>query len=509
MTSSTIPKRSVFLGVADEISVAVERHFWLFAALFLVLFLVSAIAIDLRTKLWLDELYTVYTSRQASPREIVKATLEGCDSQPPLYAMIVHAISPWARHEALAVRLPSTLGYCGMVLFLLAFSRRRFSAVYAMVAALLACNAFLGYSTEGRSYGVVLGCAAGALLCWQTAADGRRRVLAVPLLAFFLALMTAMHYYSIFFLVPLFAAEMVRWRKSGKLDFVVLAAMTAPALLVLGLHYPLIASAKPFQEHFWSPAAWDQIPELYLSYFQKICLLPLVLLAVFSTTPGGGAKSASLTLPEWVATGAFCLMPLCVVVLSIYATHTFVPRYTFWVVPGMALLITALLWAAAPGKTALGVSMLGLLVALIAWGVLDGLRQKPVLREAEAVRQELASLPDGPEPVVVANAHVFMELSYDSAPPLRERLVYPVRRNLDLSYLGFDTDALNMSALSYRTKLHIFDYGVVITAYPRFVLAAKPGDYLIGHLLKAGFRVVPIGSFRVPWLYEVEAPTRK
>ena len=123
--------------------------------------------------------------------------------------MMVKTIMPVIGNEAAAVRLPSSLGYCGMILCLLAFCRQRLSAVYAWNAALLACNACLEYSTEGRGYGVVLGCAACALLCWQAAVDGRRRMLAVPLLALCVALMTAMHYYSIFFLVPLCLAELV------------------------------------------------------------------------------------------------------------------------------------------------------------------------------------------------------------------------------------------------------------------------------------------------------------
>jgi hypothetical protein len=262
MTSLTIPNRSAILRLADEISVALERSFWPYAALFAGVFLVCAIVRDVRTKMWLDELLTLHMSQQASPGEIVKATLEGCDGAPPLYAMIVRAILPWVRHEALAVRLPATLGFGGMVLCLLAFCRRRLPAVYSFISVLLACTTCLSYSTEGRGYGVVLGCTAGALLCWQAAADGRRRILAIPLLAFCLALMTAMHYYSMFFLVPLFLAETARWRTCGKLDFAIIAAMV-PVLLVIGLHYPLIAASKQFQGHFWSPAVLGRIPELY------------------------------------------------------------------------------------------------------------------------------------------------------------------------------------------------------------------------------------------------------
>jgi hypothetical protein len=515
MTSLTIPNRSVFLRVSDKINAELESHLWFWAVLFVVLFLASVIAKDVRTPMWVDELLTLHMSQQAGPAEMVKATLEGIDGSPPLYAMIVRAILPVVKNEALAVRLPATLGYCGMIICLLAFCRRRLPATYSMAAALLACDACLAYSIEGRGYGVVLGCAAGALLCWQSAVDDRRRNLAIPLLALCVALMTAMHYYSMFFLVPLFLAEMVRWRTSRKLDFGILAAM-APVLLVLGVHYPLIAASTPFQKHFWSPAAWHKIPEFYDAYFVTIlgrCMLPVGVLAVFSTTSDDrSAKPPALIAPELVVTGAFSLMPLCVVVLSKYTTHVFVSRYVLWAVPGFAVLVAALLCRAARGRAAVGVSLLGLLVALVALGqvrYLRHVRERPALREGEVVRQALASLPDGAEPIVVADSHVFMELSYYAESRIRERLIYPVSSDLELRYFGNDTASLILTALSHRTKLHIIGYDSVIASQKRFVLAALSNNPLPWDLIKAGYRVVPIGSSIAPVLYEVEALGRK
>ena len=49
---------------------------------------------------------------------------------------------------------------------------------------------------------------------WRPKVTGE--ALTIPLLAVCLALMVALHYYAIFFLVPLFLAEMVRWRASGR-----------------------------------------------------------------------------------------------------------------------------------------------------------------------------------------------------------------------------------------------------------------------------------------------------
>lgn len=484
------------------------KHFWFWGGLFAALFLACSIARDLRTPMWTDELLTLYMSQQAGTAEIVQATMEYSDGAPPLYAMMVRAILPVVGHPAAAVRLPATLGYCAMVLCLLAFCRRRLPAVYSWAAALLGCSACLEYSIEGRGYGVVLGCAAGALLCWQAAVEGRRRILAIPLLALCLALMTAMHYYSIFFLVPLFLAEMVRWRTCRKLDFGILAAL-APAVLVLGLHYPLIAASKQAREHFWSPAIWGSIPAFYAAYLVPIlrtCVPALVVLATISiASDDRSARRPGLRLPEWVAAAALSVMPLGVIVLSKYTTHVFVARYALWAVPGFAILVASLFCWAARGQFAVGVSLLGVLVVLTALGEVRDLRAEPVLREGETVRRALASLPDGAEPIVVADIHVFMELSYYSERRIRARLVYPLSRDLELRYLGSDTGSLVLSALSRRTTLRIIDYDAVLAAHPRFVLAAWPHHYLLFHLLKEGYRAVPIGSSHGTVLYEVES----
>jgi hypothetical protein len=146
---------------------------------------------------------------------------------------------------------------------------------------------------------------------------------------------------------------------------------------------------------------------------------------------------------------------------------------------------------------------------MIALSEMSDLRKGPVLRSGEDVRKALEALPDGAEPIVVPDVHVFMELSYYAERRIRERIVYPISRDLELRYLGSDTSSLLLSGLSHRTALHIIDYDAVLAAHPRFVLATLPADYLRSHLVKSGWRAVPIGSSTAPVLYEVEAPGRK
>ena len=513
----TSSRRSAFLSVSDRIDAGLERHFWFWSLLFVLLSLGVAIVKDVRTPMWNDELVTLHMVQQASTGEIVKATMDGADGAPPLYALIVRAIRPLAGSEALAVRLPSTLGYYGMVLCVLAFCRRRLPASYAMAAALLACDACLEYSTEGRSYGLVLGCAAAALLCWQSAIAGRRRKLVIPLFALCVAVMTAAHYYSIFFLVPLFVAEMLRWRKSGRPDLPMLAAMM-PVVFVLALHYPLIAASAPFQKHPWSPAGWGKIPEFYGGYFLKMlgrCLLPFVVLAIFSSTSHDQDPPPTLFWPEWVVCGGLALMPFCVLVLSLHTTHVFLSRYVLWAVPGFAILLTALLCRAARGLAAVGVILLSLLLVLSASGemsYLQHVRARPPLIEAELARQALASLPDNAEPIIVADPHIFMELSYYANRRIRQRLVYPLSRDRELRDSGKDTSSLMASGWSLHSNLHIVAYDKVLTDNPRFFLVAMPVNPMPWDLIKAGYRVVPVDSSVAgppfPVLYEVEAPQK-
>jgi hypothetical protein len=495
----------IFTRITDQISAFLERHFRLCAALFVGVFLLCSIVIDVRTKMWLDEIYTLITAQQANLGEIVKATLEGCDGAPPLYAMMVHAILPWVRVPALVVRVPSTLGYCGMLLCLLAFCHRRLTAVYSFVAALLACNACLVYATEGRGYGIVMGCAAGALLCWQAAADGRRRMLALPLLALCLALMTAAHYYSIFFAIPLCVAEMVRWRRTGKLDIGVLAAM-ASVPIVLGLHYPFIEASRRFQEHFWSQAKWHSISLVYNNFFNPWLAASGAVIALLARGAGRRVKQAGLTSPEWVAGGAFLLMPLVVVVLAKYTTHAFVGRYILWSITGDAVLAAGLLWVAARGASAAGLGMMGVLLALLCAREATSLHSRPDLRNGETILRQLERLPDSSEPIVVPSNIVFMELAYYAEPRLRERLIFPVSRELGLRYLGYDTPQLIMSAIGHRTPLNIVPYDAVLAANPHFILAVLPWDYLNLDLVKSGYSLAPIGSFSPTALYEAEAP---
>jgi hypothetical protein len=491
--------------LADKANASLEKHFWRWALGFTLIFFMASIVRDLRTALWFDELFTLHLARLASPREIIGFN----DASPPLYPIIVHGLLRVVGNDALALRLPATLGYCAMLLCVWAFCRGRLPAAFAFAASLLTFERGLYFATEGRPYGLVLGLAGAALLCWQIAAEGRRRSLTLPLLAVCLALMVALHYYSIFFLAPLALAEIVRWRTSGKFDFGIWAALI-PAVIVLGLHYALLVATQSFGADYWAKPSLGAIAPFY----ERFLLPPLILgalavlvpalLSAWSSQPRA-APRATFSIHEWTALLTFVLLPPVVIVFSMYTTNVFFERYLLWTVIGFSVLGAAGLSLTVRGRPAVGLALIAVSIAAMVRLEIGPLFGPSSLPTAERVRQELNTLAqDGPEPIVVGNAHAFLELSYYLDSPLRERLIFPLSRELDLKYRGFDTDALTLGPLGQRASVRVEAYDGILAENRSFLLAAFEHDYLPRHLTTAGYRVTPLGDATT--LYQVQAP---
>ena len=491
--------------LTDRINASLEKHYWRWVFVFTLIFFAVSIVRDLRTTMWFDELFTLYLAKLGSAQEIIAFN----DASPPLYPIIVHWLLPIIGNDALALRLPATLGYCAMMVCVWAFCRTRLPAAFAFAVTLLTFERGLYFATEGRAYGLVLGCAAGALLCWQMAAEARRRPVALMLLAFCSALAVALHYYAIFLLVPLFLAELVRWRTLRKIDVEIVAAMV-PAPLVLGLHYALFVAGQDYGTHFWAQPSLSAIAPFY----KRFLLPPLILggfafvaalLAGSSAPPRERSQTPKFPLHEWTLIVALVLLPPVVIVVSMYTTHVFFERYILWAVIGLALLGAAILSVAVRGRPVVGIALIIVSTASMARLEIGPLLEGPVLRTAEGIRQELdKTARNSSEPIVVANAHAFMELSYYLDPPLRERLIFPLSRDLDVKYRGFDTDALTLGPLAQRGQVSAKPYEDILAGNRSFLLAATQYDYLAQHLTQAGYRVTPIQGATL--LYEVQAP---
>jgi mannosyltransferase len=510
MTPLAVANGSVILSSADAVDRGFERQFWRWSVLFIMLLFAALIVRDIRTKLWTDEFFTLFMAREAGAEAIVNASLDGLDSAPPLYPIIVHFLLPIVRHDALAARLPATAGYCVMLVCLLAVSRRRLGASYAWTPPLLAFAVCDYYGSEGRPYGLVLGCAAAALLCWQAATDDRRRTVAAPLLALSLALATALHYYSIFLSIPLMLGEIARqWKSRRFAPGLLLALGSGP--IVLAAHYPIIAVTRHTTAFFWSQPSWSLVTAFYNEYVRTILYVcggfALIALALFPPARAAAApRSRGVPAHELIAAAAMVLMPPVAMVVSAYTTHAFVDRYVLWANIGAALLGGALLRIAAGGQPVVGILISALLVAQVAGHQVREMSGPATLRRGESLNQALRAVPDTAEPIVISDVHAFMELAFYGEPRWKDRLVYALSRDLEMRYNGSDTRTRMMSAARSHTSLRVADYAAILSENLRFVLAARPDDYLLRHLLGEGFRISALPSPVGLLLFEVSRP---
>ena len=479
-----------------DVDGVLERSFWpIVIALTAILFAVLLTA-DFQLKLWNDELIGLFVARSPSLSQIAAMTMAGADATPPLYSVMVHTLLPYSPSEALAVRLPSTIGFCAMVVAVAGFARRWLPAAYAMIAGLLAAAMTIYYGSEGRSYGLILGFAALSLLLWSLAAEGRRRSLTLPLLAVCIAGMAALHYYTIFFPACLCLAQLVHARAERRFDFLLAIVLLAPAAIVVAAHYPFIAATRPFMAHNYSTPSVQSILysyELFLKW-PVVLFAAAMLTATFISGFQGPPPRAATVLParELTALVLIALAPIGVVAINMMTTDVFTHRYILWSAVGIAILSALVLRLFARQNPVVGVTMILALIAGLSGREISYARHWSRLLEGDVMLTALSSLPHGDEPIVLTDFHVFLELSYYAQAALRQRLIYPICPDLEVRYLGYDTDAINMAGLKQWTSLNGVQCDEALEPGRDYIVAMTPTGFLPWPLEDKSFTVVPL-----------------
>ena len=355
----------------------------------------------------------------------------------------------------------------------------------------------------------MLGLSALALLCWQAAAEGRYRSTALPILTLSLWSATALHYYSITLLIPLFAAEIVRQRSSKKFDIPMLAALAA-APLVLIPHIPLIQAQRRFIPHFYSDRRCTRSSiSTGIMLAMSLCWPSIArvsdLRARRATEPPTRGSRGTMPVYEWALSIALIVLPVAIIVGSMLTIKAFVDRYVMLAVLGFSALAAALLCRIARANAAVAISGIVLLLLGFAGKAAIGIKNAPRLHDSEALSRMLPNAPDDGSPILVANHHQFVELSYYGNASFRNRLVYAASPELSDRYTGNDTGELVLDALSRYTQLRITTYEDFIRTNTRFLLAANADDWLVWQLGRSGYRVSLISEGWQPGLFEVEA----
>ena len=230
---------------AESAAETVERRIpWCLAPLTLAYaFIVVLWAAE--TTFWYDELFTVYLSRLETLDVLWTALKDGVDLNPPFLYLAVKWSQAVFGENHVGTRVPMMIGFWLMSLSLYLFLRQRTTATLALVGALFpaATNAF-SYAFEARSYGIVLGGAGLALVCWQRAGNLSRRKLWLIGLSLSLGLALLTHCYAVLLLFPFFLAELARTLNDKRVDWPIWLCLGVASLPVV-LYPTLLAAGRP------------------------------------------------------------------------------------------------------------------------------------------------------------------------------------------------------------------------------------------------------------------------
>lgn len=493
------------------------------ALVWLVVFLGSLAVLVLGTlgratnkALWHDEIFTLYIARQPAIADIWRSLEAGVDLNPPLYHVAVHGAVALLGPTALATRLPALLGFVVASASLYAFARRHAEPPVALFAALVPSltGAYM-YAYEGRPYGLVLGFAALALLCWQRRDGGSRRWAAPTLCGVAVAAAAYTHYYGILLLVPLACGELARVVIRRRIDWPMWVALGGAAASVIGV-LPLVSGARRFAATFWSrPSASDLIGfyDLLLEPLSLVLLAAASILTVLTHgAPRTGRESSwlpqtaggwNLPVDEMIAALALLAIPAIGYLLGVLVTGAFHERYVLYAVLGFAVLASA--WVRALPLSRLQATGF-IVVCLFAFaarqgtGVLAWIRgpQDPLVQHRALLEQ---ASPD--RPLVVSHALVFLPVAHYSTPSVGRRLTYLVRPPAVVQRLGVDTGARALQRLSGLAPLDVQEYDRFVQENRQFCVYG-PASWLVPQLLRDGATLQLIAQSGDMSLFRVE-----
>jgi hypothetical protein len=388
------------LAVAPQVVVPESnipvRDRWLLAVI-LVAATVIRVQAALRSRLWFDEIYTLWMARRPFP-----ALLRGVasDIHPPLHYLMVGAWRAVGGEGDLWIKSLSILTGVATVWLVYAIGRDLFARDTGLLAAaLLALHpAHVGFSQESRSYALLFLLLAAASWCawqWIERRSGRH--------AAGFAISAAAALYTHYLAAPvlsgvglwgMWALRREPRRLAGWLGLhVIVAVVFAPQL-------PIVISqlARLRADRWVKPATVGGLFNLFrlLSFSRAAVIVPLVVLAALPLFDRGERRAASLL---WVGS----LIPAVVLwAVAMTGGGVFVERYMLFSLPGWCVLLAA----GATGPRALWVRLPALaLLLLVALRAL--LLHEPQAEAAEMTRIEgfLTRRVQSGDVVIHADAH--------------------------------------------------------------------------------------------------------
>lgn len=450
---------------------------------------------------WNDELFTVYISRLPMLSDIWAILATGVEQLPPTFHVLTRGVVHLFGEQHLTVRLPAILGVGATGVCLFVIVSRRTSTAYGLIAMLLPLvTQAYSYAYEARPYGLVLAFAAGSMLCWQSAAEGHRRVLSLAGLTATLAAALASHYYAVLVFVPLAAAELARSLGRRRLDLAIWLAFCL-ATIPLWAFLPLIQAGRKLTTTFWAKPRWRDMIGFYHNVLSPAAvpfLAIILILAIYAIVRSSAATERKLTTVappprhEVVAAIGYLAIPGIAVVLAKFVTGAFTDRYALPAVLGLALILPWGAYHLLDRRATMGVVLALLLGSwfVVFVGIEPALQLRLDRANHHAVYRFFQKAAPGDVSVVISSPHAFFQLTYYAPLELGSRFVYLADPAAALRYLDTDTPELGMREFRRWTPLRIEDYDTYLRTHPRFLLYNRgPWDWLLPALVAKRVRM--------------------
>jgi hypothetical protein len=479
-------------------------------AAFSVVFFWTAITRANMKPFWHDEIYTIVIGSLPSLQTIWSAQQAGLDVMPPFNSILTHWVFGFAGAGPVSARLPAMMGVWTLTLASFAIVRRRSNAIAGLSAMLMPFfSGASGAAYEARGYGVMLGLFALALLAWSEAASGRRRALHLPLLAFALAVGMWTHFYAALAIVPIVAGEFVRLVRSRKPDWGVLVSLACAGIASLGL-FPLVKLAASQSATYFQHASLRDVGDVYAAIggalFGRWALVVSIVIAATALVPSFAGERSLRQSPmipahEVAAAIATLLIPVYAIVVGLFVSGAFVPRYAISAVVGLCVVVPIVAARIHSGLAPL------LLCLFLATGFLYSFRDvRPKARAFQnpmAYRPLLTTALADSTPVVVTGT-LYLQMWYYAPPERRHSVSYIADPSAALRLIG--TDSLERDYLMLRNwyPVGVQEYEPFVGEHPRFRLyAVEALTWLPARLREDGAELRELGHESGATMYEV------
>jgi 4-amino-4-deoxy-L-arabinose transferase-like glycosyltransferase len=315
-----------------------------------------------RQSLWLDELYSVQSSRSLERL----AYFYTWDLHPPLYSLALWVWMGVAGTSEWAVRLPSALSGCAMLFVIWFLGRERFGVTVAL--AFLGLAAFSSravyFAQEARSYSfLILVCTALTIL-WvgrMVEPAGSRERAGTLWLVLLSVVAGWTHYYGTIFVFCLWGGLLLSKLLSGGLSarwFLAAAVVVAACLGEYFVHNQFIAGTElPF--HVEVAGLWWELPRYFYGTAFGVVVFFLGGIGVVAANlrgGGGGLPDGKRLLKVALVLLALCAAVTTGALVLNAVRNSFSPRNLLVIFPAL-LLLSAVALAGLTGRFRAGVAV--------------------------------------------------------------------------------------------------------------------------------------------------------